>query len=50
MQTLLFTALDADPTLIAALILGGFQGLRPDKFHGENVKDRRSPLKWESLH
>ncbi len=50
MTTLLLTALDTDMTLIPALVFGGFQGLRPDEFHGENVKERRSPLKWESVH
>lgn len=50
MQTLLSTALESDITLIPALVLGGFQGLRPDEFHGENVQDRRVPLQWESVH
>ena len=47
---LLLTALDTDATLIPALVFGGFQGLRPDEFHGENVSERRSPLRWESVH
>ncbi len=50
MRMLLLTALDTDVALIPALIFGGFQGLRPDEFHGENVSERRSPLKWESVH
>ena len=50
MQMLLLTALETDVTLIPALVFGGFQGLRPDEFHGENVNERRSPLKWESVH
>ena len=49
MRMLLLTALDTDPALIPALVFGGFQGLRPDEFHGENVKERRSPLRWESV-
>ena len=50
MHVLLLTALSADVTLIPALVFGGFQGLRPDEFHGENVQERRSPLQWESIH
>ena len=44
MRTLLFRALSTDITLIPALVFGGFEGLRPDEFHGENVQERRSPL------
>ena len=50
MRMLLLTTLDTDVTLIPALVFGGFQGLRPDEFHGKNVKERRAPLKWESVH
>ena len=50
MQTLLLTAFKTDIALIPALVFGGFQGLRPDEFHGENVQDRRVPLQWESVH
>ena len=49
MRMLLLAALETDAALIPALVFGGFQGLRPDEFHGENVKERRSPLKWESV-
>ena len=49
MRTLLLTALSTDIALIPALIFGGFQGLRPDEFHGENVQERRDPLQWKAV-
>jgi len=47
MEKLLLTALETDIDLIPALVLGGFQGLRPAEFHGESAK--RPPLKWDAL-
>ena len=47
MEKLLRTALETDIDLIPALILGGFQGLRPAEFHGESAK--RPPLRWDAF-
>jgi hypothetical protein len=47
MEKLLRTALETDIDLIPALVLGGFQGLRPAEFHGESAK--RPPLRWDAL-
>ena len=62
-KKLLLAAIEHDTDLIPALVLGGFEGLRPDEFHGENVrnddeaadaaemqKKTRDPLKWENIH
>jgi hypothetical protein len=43
-EKLLTTALESDIDLIPALVLGGFQGLRPAEFHAEGAK--RPPLRW----
>jgi hypothetical protein len=47
MLTLLVTALETDIDLIPAIVIGGFQGLRPAEFHGEGT--RRRPLTWEAF-
>ena len=47
MEKLLLAALENDIDLIPALILGGFQGLRPAEFHAEGAK--RRPVTWEAL-
>lgn len=44
---LLNAAATHDITLIPGIVVGCFQGLRPDEFHAENAK--RRPLKWEAF-
>jgi hypothetical protein len=41
------TPLKTDIEFIPALVVGGFQGLRPAEFHAEGAK--RPPLKWEAF-
>ena len=51
LQRLLANALEHDIELIPALVVGCFQGLRPDEFHAENARDfDRRPLSWEAFH
>jgi integrase len=47
MENLLLAAVENDVDLIPALIVGGFQGLRPAEFHAEGAK--RRPLTWEAF-
>ena len=47
MEKLLLAALENDVDMIPALVLGGFEGLRPAEFHAEGA--RRSGLKWEAF-
>jgi len=46
-STLLAAAIEYDIDLIPGIVVGCFQGLRPDEFHAENAK--REPLKWEAI-
>jgi len=47
MEKRLTAALETDIDLIPALVLGGFEGLRPAEFHAERAK--RPPLRWDAL-
>jgi integrase len=47
MMRLLLAAVETDLTLIAGLVVGGFQGLRPFEFHAENAN--RPPLDWKAV-
>ena len=47
MERRLTAALESDIDLIPALVLGGFEGLRPAEFHAERAK--RPPLRWDAL-
>lgn len=38
MEKLLLAALENDVAMIPALVVGGFQGLRPAEFHAEGAK------------
>lgn len=44
---LLSTAVENDVDLLPAIIVGCFEGLRPDEFHAENAD--RPPLRWEAF-
>ena len=46
-EKLLITAIETDIDFIPALVVGGFQGLRPFEFHAEGLK--RPSLKWEEF-
>jgi hypothetical protein len=54
---LLKAAIEHDIDLIPAIVVGAFQGLRPDEFHAENARQEdkgngkrtRRPLTWEAF-
>lgn len=45
--TLLNAAVEQDILLIPGLVVGGFEGLRPDEYHAETAD--RPPLSWEAM-
>ncbi len=47
MEKLLLEAIERDVDLIPAMVIGGFQGLRPAEFHGEGTGE--SPILWEAF-
>jgi hypothetical protein len=57
LDNLLMAAIEHDVDLIPAIVMGAFQGLRPDEFHAENARQEdkgegkrtRRPLTWEAL-
>jgi integrase len=50
LRLLLNNALHHDIELIPALVVGCFEGLRPDEFHAENARDvDRRPLSWNAF-
>lgn len=46
-RKLLTAAITHDIEMIPAIVVGCFQGLRPDEFHAENAQ--RRPLTWEAF-
>ena len=54
---ILKAAIQHDIDLIPAIVVGAFQGLRPDEFHAENARQEdkgdgkrtRRPLRWEAF-
>jgi len=49
-QHLLYTACVFDIELIPGIVVGCFEGLRPDEFHAENVdRTKRAPIGWDAL-
>ena len=49
-KALLLKALECDLDLIPAIVVGCFEGLRPDEFHAEGVdRSKRKPLGWDNF-
>lgn len=49
MSALLLGAVEHDLELIPALVVGGFEGLRPYEFHAEGLAPKRFPLSIEAF-